>query len=160
MKKIIILFTFVSLIASCKKSILNQINPNQPTPTASLITEGGVTAFGLGIYEKWLANVPGDGNDNIMVIAWTQQSILGDELFCPYGNYAFRWTDQVYSIKLPDGTVVINPNGQEQKAQLQALNSRQAGSTNPFIYEWNVDYFINGHYGGKVMHIHVLVHYI
>lgn len=141
MKKIIICIAIVWLAgASCKKSILQQVNPNQPTP-ASLNTEGGITSFALGLFEKWLANVPNEGVINIMVIAWTQHSILGDEVYCPYGNYGFRWTDQVNSITLPSGTVVPNPNGLTQKDQLQGFNSRQAGERNAFLYEWEANYF-------------------
>ncbi len=147
MKKIISSIIVLGLIlSSCSKSELNQINPNQPTPLA-LKTEGGVTAFALGIYEKWLADVPGEGSTNVLVMAWTQHSMLGDELFCPYGNYGFRWTDQVYSITVhqPGGDIlVVNPNGQTQKDQLQALNSRTAGERNAFMYEWSVNYYIIG----------------
>lgn len=145
MKKIFSLIILVSLLtSSCKKEELQQVNPNEPTPTGSLVTESGITAFALGIYQKWLTDVPGEGYTNVMVIAWTQHSILGDEVFCPYGNYGFRWTDQVYSVKLPNGTVVVNPNGQTQQAQLQALNSRTAGERNAFMYEWSVNYYVIG----------------
>ncbi len=142
MKKIVIgIIIAATLGLSCQKSILQQINPNQPT-LASLKTEGGVTSFALGIFEKWLANVPNEGNTNIMVVAWAQHSILGDETFVPYGNFGFRWTNQVYSITLPDGSVQINPNGKDQKTQLQGFNSRQAGENNAFQYEWQVNYFM------------------
>lgn len=86
-----------------------------------------------------------------MVIAWTQQSIMGDEVFCPYGNYAFRWTSHAYSVTLPDASYVTQTNKEvinqltgpgTQLESLQALNSRSAGDRNAFMYEWNVDYFI------------------
>lgn len=148
MKKIIGSILVLGLVlSSCSKSELQQINPNQPTP-AALNTEGGVTSFALGIYEKWLANVPGEGNINIMVVAWAQHSMLGDEVFSPYGNFAFRWTDQVYSVNIHrivgGDTLVVNPNGVNQQAQLQALNSRTAGERNAFMYEWDVNYYIIG----------------
>ena len=142
MKKLIILTILITILGSaCKKSILQQINPNQPN-LSSLTTEEGITSFALGIFEKWLAPVPNEGNVNIMVVAWARQSILGDETFCPYGNYGFRWTDQVYSVTLPNGTVIINPNGKDQKTQLQGFNSRQAGENNAFVYEWEVNSFL------------------
>lgn len=144
MRKIVLFFSLMIIMMigpSCKKSMLQQINPNQPNLT-SLTTEEGITSFALGIFEKWLAPVPNEGNVNIMVVAWARQSILGDETFCPYGNYGFRWTDQVYSITLPNGTVIINPNGKEQKPQLQGFNSRQAGENNAFVYEWEVNSFL------------------
>lgn len=142
MKKLILFLLVAWLMgSSCKKSILQQINPNQPT-LVSLTTEGGLTSFSLGIFEKWLANVPSEGNINIMVMAWAHQSMLGDETYCPYGNYGSRYAEQVYSIKLPDGTVVVNPNGKDQKTQLQGFNSRQAGENNVFLYEWEVNSFM------------------
>lgn len=142
MKKIIIATFLVMLVlAGCKKSILEQVNPNKPT-LESLKTEGGITSFALGIFEKWLIDIPNSGRDQVMVIAWTQQSILGDELFSPYGNYGFRWTNQVYSIKLPNGNTIVNPNGIDQKTNLQSLNSRGALDRNAFQYEWSVDYLV------------------
>lgn len=144
MKKLLVFAALACLATTaCKKSILEQINPNQPT-TLALNTEGGVTAFALGIWEKWLIDIPNSGHDNVMVVAWTQHSILGDEIFCPFGNYGFRWTGQVYSITLPNGRVVLNPNSVDQKASLQALNSRGALDRNAFQYEWSVDYLVLG----------------
>lgn len=148
MKKIIYISLFFGLAAiSCKKSELLQVNPNEPTPAASLSTENGIKAFALGIYQKWLADVPDEGNTNIMVMAWTQHSILGDEVFCPYGNFGLRWTNQVDAIKihrLAGDTLVRNPNGQTQKQQLQGFNNVGAGERNAFMYEWNVNYYIIG----------------
>ncbi|HET7896580.1 MAG TPA: RagB/SusD family nutrient uptake outer membrane protein, partial [Flavisolibacter sp.] len=40
------------------------------------------------------------------------------------------------------GQVVINPNGVDQKTQLQGFNSRDAGERNAFMYEWSVCYYI------------------
>ncbi len=148
MKKIIYISLFLGIvITSCKKEELLQINPNEPTPGASLVTENGIKAFALGIYQKWLADVPSEGSTNIMVIAWTQHSILGDEVFCPYGNFGLRWTDQVDAIKVyrsVGDTVIRNPNGQTQKQQLQGFNNVGAGERNAFMYEWNVNYYIIG----------------
>jgi len=134
---------FISLLAlsACKKSDLNLINPNLPTPQASLATEGGLKQFGLGIIARVLANIPGEGTTNIMVTAMTNHSIMGDEEFSPYGNWGFRWTNQVYKVTLPNGTVVPNPFGVTQQVSLQGFNSRQAGERNAFQYEWAYCYY-------------------
>src|SRR5258705_11317246 len=106
------IFLFVLAgVVSCKKENLNLINPNSPTPTASLTTEGGISNFALGIIQKQLGNILNSGTTNLMVIANTHHSIMGDEEFMPYGNWGGRWSNQVFKITLPDGTVVTNPFG-------------------------------------------------
>ncbi|MDR6341579.1 hypothetical protein HNQ91_004652 [Filimonas zeae] len=130
------------VLFACKKTSLNQINPNDPTPE-SLTTEDGVQAFALGIFQKWIADVPSAGESNIMVMVQTNHSILGDEIFSPYGNWGWRYVGQVDQITLPNGTAVRNPLGKTLKEQLQSTNSRQAGEINSFMYEWNVCYFMN-----------------
>src|SRR6476661_3912412 len=142
MKRFIaIIFIFLLAFSACKKSELNLINPNLPTPQASLATEGGPKQFGLGIIARVLANIPGEGTTNIMVTAMTNHSIMGDEEFSPYGNWGFRWTNQVYKVTLPNGTVVVNPFGVTQQVSLQGFNSRQAGERNAFQYEWAYCYY-------------------
>ena len=118
-KYLLVIYSVVLLIASCKKKDLELSNPNEPTPDLSLVTESGLKNFSLGILQKMVANVPDEGVTNIFHIAMNNHSILGDEGYTPYGNYAFRWVNQVYSITLPSGQVVINPNGIDQKTQLQ-----------------------------------------
>ncbi|MBI3717661.1 MAG: RagB/SusD family nutrient uptake outer membrane protein [Sphingobacteriales bacterium] len=133
-----------SVLVACKKDSLKQINPNAPTPDLSLATEQGLKNFALGIMQKTLANVPDEGITNIMHISFSIHSALGDEVFQPYGNFSIRWVNQVYQITLPNGTVVTNPNGLTQKAQLQGFNSRDAGERNAFVYEWSLCYYFIG----------------
>lgn len=128
MKKIISIFLLGLFLSSCQKSDLDLINPNSPTPEASLTVEDGIFAFSKGLYVKGLgANY---------VYAWCMHSFMGDELYSPYGNWGWRWAEQVTSITLPNGTILKNPIGPEQKAQLQSTNSRTAGDLNVFKYEW------------------------
>lgn len=140
LKSYIVLLAGMSIL-SCSKEKLNLINPNSPTPTASLTTEAGITNFALGIINKQLGNVLNAGSTNLMVVANTHHSIVGDELFMPYGNFGARWSNQVYKITLPNGTVVTNPFGVTQLSSLQGFNSRQAGDRNAFQYEWAFCYF-------------------
>ncbi|MBD0295752.1 MAG: RagB/SusD family nutrient uptake outer membrane protein, partial [Flavisolibacter sp.] len=104
-------------------------------------TEQGLINFALGIMYKTLADVPEEGLTNIMHVMFTNHSALGDEVFQPYGNFAVRWVNQVYKITLPNGREVVNPNGIDQKTQLQGFNSRDAGERNAFMYEWSVCYY-------------------
>ena len=143
MKKYITsIFILLLLGTACKKSSLILSDPNNPTPDQSLTTEAGLKGFALGIIQKMVANVPDEGNSNIFLVALSFHSIMGDEAYVPYGNWGLRWVNQVYSITLPGGQVVINPNGVDQKTQLQGFDSRDAGERNAFQYEWASCYYI------------------
>lgn len=143
MKRYLIYILILVITAgACNKSSLELNDPNQPTPDQSLTTEAGLKNFSLGILQKMMADVPGEGKTNIFHIALSNHSILGDEAYCPYGNYGLRYVNQVFKITLPDGTVVTNPNGVDQKTQLQGFDSRGAGELNAFQYEWSSSYYI------------------
>lgn len=143
MKKYLLYTTLVLVSFSCKKSSLELANPNFPTPETSLKTEAGLQAFSLGVLQRMVANVPDEGQANIYFIgAMAIHSALGDETFQPYGNFSIRWVNQPLKITLPSGQVVINPNGIDQKTQLQGFNSRDAGERNAFMYEWSASYYI------------------
>jgi starch-binding outer membrane protein, SusD/RagB family len=147
MKNYIVLIMLAGLVgvSSCKKTGLQLLNPNSPTP-ASLATKAGIESFALGLFQKWVANDP-DGNGIVVAqVAFANHSILGDEEWISAGNWGFRWTDQVYAITLPApyNTKVLNPFGTTELAQLKTTNSRQAGSTNSFLYEWSWCYYLIG----------------
>lgn len=143
-KKIFLIASFAGLLllgTSCKKEILQLTNPNSPTPELSLTSEAGISNFALGIINKQLGNVVNAGLTNLKAVADAHHSIMGDEQFSPYGNWGMRWSNQVYKITLPGGTVVTNPFGVTQKESIQGFNSRQAGDRNVFQYEWAFAYF-------------------
>ena len=143
MKKYLFSILAILLVATaCKKSSLELANPNEPTPEQSLATEAGLKNFSLGILQKMIAVVPDEGPSNIFHIALSNHTVLGDEAFVPYGNFSLRWVDQAYKVVLPSGLEVINPNGIDQKTQLQGFNSRDAGERNAFQYEWSSCYYI------------------
>ncbi len=141
-KYLLLLFAVVAALCACQKKSLELNNPNEPTPDLSLITESGIKNFALGFLQKQVANVPDEGVTNIFFIAMANHSILGDEGYTPYGNFALRWVNQVYQITLPGGQAVLNPNSITQKAQLQGFNSRDAGERNAFQYEWSSCYYM------------------
>jgi hypothetical protein len=143
MKRYLIYLLIIVIAAgACKKSSLELNDPNQPTPDQSLVTEAGLKNFSLGILQKMMADVPGEGKTNIFHIALSNHSILGDEAYCPYGNYGFRYVNQVFKITLPNGTVVNTPQTIDQKTQLQGFDSRGAGELNAFQYEWSSSYYL------------------
>ncbi|MDQ2753012.1 MAG: hypothetical protein M3R72_08315, partial [Bacteroidota bacterium] len=91
MKKIIVLYLLpLLLLAACKKSDLQLVNPNQPTSLA-LTTEAGIESFSMGLFQKWMANIPGEGSTNIMDIALEIHSNMGDEDFIPWVNWGIRY---------------------------------------------------------------------
>src|SRR4030095_17009051 len=116
-KYIILIFVLLMLGTACKKSSLIVTDPNNPTPEQSLTTEAGLKGLALGIIQKMVAVVPDEGTSNIFHVALSFHSIMGDEAYVPYGNWGLRWVNQVYSITLPSGQVVINPNGVDHTQQ-------------------------------------------
>ncbi|MBE7176485.1 MAG: hypothetical protein INR69_08790 [Mucilaginibacter polytrichastri] len=135
MKKFIYTIALGVLFTACQKSDLNLLNPNEPTPNSSLIVESGLLNFSKGIFVK--------GLNSTYVIGRQLHSYMGDELYSPYGNWGWRWAEQVTAITLPNGTVLRNPIGPEQKPQLQSTNSRTAGDLNVFQYEWQAMNLLN-----------------
>lgn len=141
-KYLYILLGGLIVLGACKKSSLDQVNPNQPNPDISLQSDAGIAAYGAGILQRTIFPVPNEGNSNIMAVTMTNHSIMGDEVFLPYGNFSFRWINQVYQVTLPDGvTKVKNPFGVTQQVSLQGFNSRSSGDRNAFIFEWTMGYF-------------------
>ncbi len=142
MKKIIYFIAIAGLflVGSCKKTELTQPDPNSPNAELPLQTESGLIAYGAGILQRSIYEVPNEGKANILSIAMANQIIMGDEAFIPYGNFGWRWVDQVFKVTLPDNTEVINPFGVPQKDMLQSFNSRASGELNVFFYEWTNSY--------------------
>lgn len=142
-KYILIILAPIFFALACKKTSLQLPNPNQPTP-ASLATEAGIQSFAMGIFQKWMASTSED-TANIMQLALTMHSNMGDEDFSPWANWGLRYPANVNTITLPApyNKVIPNPSGFDQKGILKANNSRQAASANPLQYEWNVCYFLN-----------------
>jgi hypothetical protein len=132
------------LLTGCNKSTLNLPNPNQPNPIGSLNTEGGLEAFALGVFERWITTIPGEGTTNLFSIVQQMHSGMGDEDFVPYVNWALRYPANVNAITLPApyNTVVRNPSGFTQPGILESENSRAAGEQNAFQYEWSACYFM------------------
>jgi len=74
MKKLITVFTIaLTLMASCKKSDLQILNPTSPTPGSALPTQIGLEEFALGIWVKTTSN------NNIIMHSLVQHSVMGDE---------------------------------------------------------------------------------
>ena len=143
-KYIFVLLGAAITFTACKKDTLQLANPNNPTPS-SLTTEAGVASFSMGIFSKWIANVPGEGSTNIMQITLAIHSNMGDEEIIPWANWGMRYPANVTSITLPApyNNKWLNPSGNIQKTMLANNNSRQAGEANATQYEWNVCNYMN-----------------
>ncbi|HMO31603.1 MAG TPA: RagB/SusD family nutrient uptake outer membrane protein [Lacibacter sp.] len=121
-------------LTACKKSSLQLVNPNQPGESA-LQSEEGARRFALGIYNK-----PGL---NYWWLALANHDIMGDSYYIPWGNFAWRWVNQVSTITTSTGTVITPPQGGSQQQELQTRNDRSFGDDNAFRHEWLGMYFVN-----------------
>src|ERR1700748_733038 len=116
MKKTIALFTLaIVVLASCKKSQLQILNPDSPTPQSALGTQIGIEEYALGIWGRTV----GLGGYNLITHTLVMHSIMGDEQWTSVGNYGWRYVKQVNSITLPsaspyNGIVVPNIFGVTQ----------------------------------------------
>jgi hypothetical protein len=144
MKKIIVLLVASLLCTTaCEKDDLKLVNPNDPS-LGSLSSEDGLKSFALGILEKpfgVLNSLEGGGNSAFM-IAVAHHSIMGDDMYMPWGNWGVRWSAIYESVTLPNGSVnqhTLYP-GISQQEFIQANNSRAAGEVNSFKYEWIAAY--------------------
>jgi len=144
MKKIITVFILIVLVTtSCKKSDLQIVNPNSPTPGSALPTQIGLEEFALGVWTKTVV-----GN-NLLMHSLVAHSIMGDEQWSSVGNFGWRYTNQVNTITLPPpyNNVVPNIFGVTQQVELQSLNnlvSANANASDVYVYEWNLGYLVNG----------------
>ena len=120
--------------SSCKKSILDLKDPNQPGLEA-LNSEEGLLRAGLGIYSKF--------GLEYFWLALTNHNIMGDNTFSSVGNYSWRWVNQPTQIILDNGTVVTPPQGGSQGSELKTRNSRAFTNDNVFFNEWAAMYLVN-----------------
>jgi hypothetical protein len=145
MKKLITVFTLaLTLMAGCKKSDLQILNPNSPTPGSALPTQTGLEEFALGMWTK-----AGTSGNNWLTYSLVNHSIMGDEQWASVGNFGWRYANQVNTITLPApyNNVVPNVFGVTQQVQLKSLNnlvSANANQSDVNVWEWNLGYFLNG----------------
>lgn len=121
-------------IVSCKKSILDLENMNEPGPQ-SLETEEGMKRMSLGIYSKF-------GLD-YWWLTLGYHDIMGDSYFISAGNFSWRWANQTAKITLSNGTILTPPQGGTQGVELKARNDRSFGDDNAFSNEWESCYAVN-----------------
>ncbi|WP_160710908.1 RagB/SusD family nutrient uptake outer membrane protein [Chitinophaga solisilvae] len=137
MKRTLYILTTLILLSginACKKSSLDLLNPNEPGMLA-LQTEEGMKRAGLGVYDKF--------GTRYWWYALTYHDVMGDSYFASVGNFSFRWTNQVATITLSNGTVLTPPQGGSQVTELRNRNSRAFGTENVFYNEWLAMYLVN-----------------
>lgn len=134
------MLSILILALACQKEQLRLINPNAPGP-ASVYSEEGINAFGLGMYEKAF----GWALDGWLLIALSYHSAMGDEIYIPWSNFDERWIQQYSKVRLPNGQEyqhTVKP-GVSQKEYLQPLNTT-ARFSSVFVWEWFGAYFSIG----------------
>lgn len=133
MKRVVLfrtLLTITLLVSFGCQQQLDVTNRNEPTLDA-LQSERGIINAGTGIYDAGFT-----GALNFSWLAYTNHEIMGDIVFVPWGNFAWRWVNQVGSITLNDGTVVTPPQGGTQVQELTTRNTRAQGDDNAKFHEW------------------------
>ena len=149
-KYLFIVVAFISTIISCKKD-LTVTNNNEPSLDA-LNSEtgvinyaaGGVFIAGFGDETHNSVQTINDqlGQGFMMLVIGGHES-LGDNIYIPWGNNSFKFSDNPQSWKLDNGTVIPNPIGQGQISELRLRNDRAYGASNSFLPEWTYMYFLN-----------------
>ncbi len=137
------LVLFLSIFG-CDKEDLRILNPNDPG-LGSLNSEDGIKAFAAGLLEKpfgWHNNF--ELGTAPFMIAVGHHSVMGDDMYVPWGNWGWRWSALYSKIRiLATGTEyqhTLYP-GISQQEFMQANNSRAAGEVNAFKYEWVAAYW-------------------
>jgi hypothetical protein len=139
MKKIYIIIAIVaSLFSACSKDSLKLHNPNE-AGIESLKSEEGIQKFALGVYHPMRSNY-------YAWLALTLHNLMGDATTSHANNFGFRYSNQIFTITRPDGTILRSPLGNEtQERVLKRLNIRENGNENAFHNEWMAMYGTLGH---------------
>jgi len=137
-----ILFGTSLILSSCEKD-LEVTNKNEPTPDA-LKTENGLLSACAGVYANMYFQDGGNGDYDFYWVTLTTHELMGDGIFCPYGNFSWRWANQTSSITLDNGTKVTPPAEGDQALSLKARNARAEIDNNCFAHEWISMYAVNG----------------
>ena len=149
MKKIFLIAFGIALLSvqSCKKTELEVTNLNQPSLDV-LNTEAGVLGYAKGFYkigfgDQYVGSLDDGLGFGMLLVVQGMHEGMGDNIYVPWGNNSFKFLDNPISVTLDDETVVPNPIGRGQKAELQLRNSRAYGASNSFLPEWTYMYFLN-----------------
>lgn len=142
MKKIYTIIAVVALLfTACSKDSLKLQNPNEPG-LENLRTEEGIQKFALGVY------APMKGGVNYYAwFALTLHNLMGDSTTAFALNFGFCYSNLMFTITRPDGTVVKSSllGERTQGAVLKQLNIRENGNENAFNNEWMAMYGVLGH---------------
>ena len=118
---------------------LDVSNENEP-PVEVLSSEAGLQRLALGIWFFDDGQRIGDFN----WLTQTNHSIMGDETYVPWGNFTWRWQNQLTSIMYDNGTQTWTPpQGLAQGPQLETFNDRGQVDNNAFAFEWRAMYRAN-----------------
>jgi hypothetical protein len=150
-KTMIFAGTVLLSFVSCKKEALNVTNKNQPSLQV-LNSEAGVFGFASGgVYiagfgdetNNYVKTVDDQLGIGFMMLVIGNHESLGDNIYIPWGNNSFKFSDNPIWWKLDDGSTVQNPIGGGQIVELRKRNNRAYGASNAFLPEWTYMYFLN-----------------
>jgi starch-binding outer membrane protein, SusD/RagB family len=133
-------------LVACKDQ-LDVVNPNDPT-IVTLDSESGISRAALGVYGAVV--IPSTQTFEGGLLSWnfiwmslTNHELMGDAVYCPFGNFGWRWINQVGEITLDNGTKITPPQGGTQGFEVESRNTRALGDDNPSKHEWYSMYNVN-----------------
>lgn len=143
MTKFHYIFMLLGLLMFGCKNQLDVVNKNEPT-LQEVETETGLINLATGVYGS--DAVSGEGGLTSSPLHWytiANHEAMGDIIYIPWGNFGWRWVNQVGEITLDNGTKIAPPAGGLQSSEIAARNTRALGNDNPTRHEWISSYLIN-----------------
>lgn len=132
-------FALSALVFTQCADSLDVSNENEP-PLEVLQSEEGLKRASLGI---WFFD-DGQRISDFNWLAQTNHSIMGDETYVPWGNFGWRWANQLTSITYNGGTETWTPpEGGPQGDMLAQFNDRAQVDNNALSFEWRAMYRAN-----------------
>lgn len=150
MKKKIIYFALavgLFLPQACQDELSAVKNTNSPTDVA-FNTEKGILQLATGgVFINGFGGTYGSINDGLgtgfQVLVYGMHDSMGDLLYVPWGNNNFKYLDNPQDWTMDDNSIIANPIGNGQIAEMRLRNDRAFGATNGMLVEWTYMYVMN-----------------
>src|SRR4051812_26303698 len=144
MKKLLLILIGLPVLFSCKKQ-LDVKNPNNPTPSSANTEQGIIALAQGGVYVNGFVNLK--FSDGVYGAFWSGamgfHELMGDVVGAEAANAYLNQIGTPYSVKLDDGSVVLNPSSPaHQKDLIRQINTNANQGENTLFYEWAYMYNI------------------